>query len=148
MKKETKYKCLRTGLKSDSGNCVWEIGEWKKESSIAICEKGFHCSKTPMQALGYVKGEILAEVEVKGKSIIETDKECWEEMRLVKAYNWTKEDFERDETAISLEEGHYYPDSNYGEKLSIDICPNCFKNKLVPWLESQGAKMRKKEWWY
>lgn len=62
--------------------------------------------------------------------------------------NWAKEAWEREETTILLEEGFYYPDGNYGEKLSVDICPNCFKTKLVPWLEAQGAKMRKKEWSY
>lgn len=86
------YKFLRTGLKSDFGNHTWKIGEWYKEDDIDICERGFHASKTPLQALSYVPGEILAEVEVRGKSIIEDDKECWSEMRVVKAYNWEKKD--------------------------------------------------------
>jgi uncharacterized protein with ATP-grasp and redox domains len=65
---------------------------WRKETEINICNSGFHASQTPLQALGYVHGEILSEVEVRGKSIIQDDKECWSEMRIVKAYHWTKED--------------------------------------------------------
>ena len=86
------YKFLDAGLKSHSGDCVWKLDEWKKETDIDICNKGFHASKTPLQALSYVYGEIVAEVEVKGKSIIEDDKEYWSEMRIVKAYHWTKKD--------------------------------------------------------
>ena len=63
-----RYKFLRKGLKSDNGNNrEWVLNQWRHEDDISICNKGFHASKTPLQALGYVKGEILAEVEVKGK---------------------------------------------------------------------------------
>ena len=48
------YKFLREGLKSQSGHTTWKIGEWQKEDDIDICNKGFHASKTPLQALGYV----------------------------------------------------------------------------------------------
>lgn len=90
---KTLYKFMRTGLKSDNGkDRDWKIGEWRSEKNIKICNSGFHASKTPLQALGYVKGEIIAQVEVKGESIIEDDKECWSDMRIVKAYHWKKED--------------------------------------------------------
>lgn len=86
------YKFLRTGLKSQNGGHEWKIGEWYKEDKVNICNQGFHASKTPLQALGYVPGEIVALVEVRGQSIIEDDKECWSEMRIVKAWNWEKKD--------------------------------------------------------
>ena len=93
MKKKYLYKVLRTGLKSSSGKeRDWVIGEWRKEGNIDICNRGFHGSKTPLQAMGYVAGEILAKVEVRGKSIVQEDKECWSEMRIVEAWNWTKND--------------------------------------------------------
>ena len=57
-----------------------------------MCNSGFHASKTPQQALGYVAGEILAQVEVKGESKKQDDKECWSDMRIVKAYHWKKQD--------------------------------------------------------
>lgn len=91
-KNKTLYKFLRTGLTSDSGNHTWKIGEWYHEDTVDICNKGFHASQTPLQALRYVGGEILAHVEVKGKSVIESDKECWSDMRIVKAWYWRKED--------------------------------------------------------
>src|SRR3990167_1128073 len=88
-----RYKFLREGLKSDNGNNrEWVLNQWRHEDDISICNKGFHASKTPLQALGYVEGEILALVEVKGKSIKEDNKECWSDMRVVKAYKWTKKD--------------------------------------------------------
>lgn len=91
--KTLKYKFLRTGLKSENGeDRDWKIGKWRKESDIKICNSGFHCSDTPLQAFGYVRGEILAQVECKGESIIENDKSCWSEMKIVKAWHWTKED--------------------------------------------------------
>ena len=92
MKTKKLYKFLRTGLGSNSGNHTWKIGEWYEEDKVSICNRGFHASKTPLQALGYVGGEILAEVFVRGKSEIQKDKECWSEMKINKAWNWTKKD--------------------------------------------------------
>ena len=93
MKQKTLYKFLRTGLKSDRKGFGWKIGEWQHvDGEIECCENGFHASYTPLQALGYVRGEIIAEVEVKGKSDKESDKEAWSDMRIVRAWNWTKED--------------------------------------------------------
>ena len=31
------------------------------------------------------------------------------------------------------------------KEVEADLCPNCFLTKLVPWLESQGAKVKKEE---
>jgi hypothetical protein len=92
MKKKQLYKFLRTGLKSGSGNHTWKVGEWYKEQDIEICNRGFHASNTPREAFEYVQGEVLALVEGNGKSIEQDDKSCWEEMRVVKAYHWTKAD--------------------------------------------------------
>jgi hypothetical protein len=93
MKKQLKYKFLREGLKSNSGNLTWEIGKWVHEKGkLDICNNGLHCSLYPDQAFSYVQGEILALVETKGKAIIQEDKECWSDMRIVKAYKWTKTD--------------------------------------------------------
>ncbi len=88
-----KYKFLRIGLKSNSGNHKWVVGKWYTcENKLDICNIGFHCSKGIYQAFSYVQGEYLAEVEVKGRSIKQNDKECWEKMRLVKVYKWKKTD--------------------------------------------------------
>ena len=95
MPKLYKFLKLKDGeIVSDADeNCVWKIGEWKEnEGKIECCRNGFHASKEVFDALCYVKGEILAEVEAKGKSDKEKDKQAWGRMRLTKAWSWTKAD--------------------------------------------------------
>jgi hypothetical protein len=90
-----KYKFLNSvkdKIKSNSGNQVWEVGNWYKHEEISMCNSGFHCSKTILDAMSYVKGEILAEVKTKGEHESQSDKEVWQEMKIVKAYKWTKKD--------------------------------------------------------
>ena len=50
------------------------------------------------------------------------------------------------EVTVKQEEGRNYPDSGYGTKYVIDMCPACFKNKLVPWARENGAKVDEIEW--
>ena len=93
MKKTKRYKFLKEGLKSENGDTSWKLNEWQKyEGELDMCHAGFHCSKGKYQAFSYVQGEILAQVEVKGKSIKEKDKEVWSEMRVVKLWKWQKKD--------------------------------------------------------
>jgi hypothetical protein len=74
-------------------NFVWEIGKWYKvKGKLEMCNNGFHCSEQPLDALGYVQGEVIAIVETKGKSKVQDDKQCWQEMRIIKAHKWTKKD--------------------------------------------------------
>jgi hypothetical protein len=96
-----KYKFLRLkskkivseNHKSGESEFVWEIGKWYTElDKLSICSVGFHCSNTILDALSWVPGEILAIVETKGKSIKQKNKECWEQMKVIKAYHWTKKD--------------------------------------------------------
>ena len=79
---------------SAHGSLKWKVGEWNtvNEDKLDICGYGLHASKKVYQAFSYVHGDVLALVEVKGKSIKQDDKECWSEMRIVKAYKWTKAD--------------------------------------------------------
>ena len=93
LKVKTRYKFLCAGLKSKNGLAKWCKGIWQHcEGELGMCRVGFHCFKQPYDAFSYVQGEILALVEVKGKSIKEDNKECWSDMRVVKAYKWTKKD--------------------------------------------------------
>ena len=72
---------------------VWEIDKWyQAKGKLSICNNGFHCSEKPLDALDYVAGEIIAEVQTDGESIIDSNKQCWRKMKIVKAYNWTKKD--------------------------------------------------------
>lgn len=56
-----------------------------------MCDNGFHCSKHIQDALGYVQGDTLAVVEVRGEHLSQSDKECWSEMRVISIFEFTKE---------------------------------------------------------
>lgn len=60
--------------------------------------------------------------------------------------SWEESRFEINETEISIKitqkEGYSYPDCGRCDKYEIDLCPDCFKNVLVPFLESKGADIR------
>ena len=87
------YKFLQKGLRSDYDHSPWILGEWRTiEGELGLCRNGFHCSKTFLDALRYIRGEVFAEVEVRGDSKEEGDKSVHREMRVVKAWEWTKED--------------------------------------------------------
>lgn len=90
---QTLYKFLRTGLTSDYGDHTWEVGKWYEvEGELEKCGNGFHGSSDPLDALSYVKGEILAICEVEGDCVKDTSKQCWRRMRILDARNWTKHD--------------------------------------------------------
>jgi len=88
---EKRYKFLREGLKSDYNGFQWEIGKWYKTDCLELCH-GFNCSDYIADALYYVQGEILAEVETKGKHFKDDSKSTWEEMRIKKVWKWTPKD--------------------------------------------------------
>jgi hypothetical protein len=72
-------------------NHKFVVGKWYlHKGKIDICHSGYHCSKNIIDAMGFVDCKWLAEVETKGKSIINDDKECWQEMRIIKRWKWTK----------------------------------------------------------
>ena len=89
----TLYKCFKKGLKSEHGNIDWKIGKWQRhKGKLEMCKSGFHASENIIDAMGYVKAEEIALVEVKGKHIGQEDKQCWEYMRISKVWEWKKED--------------------------------------------------------
>ena len=55
--------------------------------------------------------------------------------------NWDSDKNYSSETEITLSEGTTCPDGNgdFQTTFECDICPECFKQKLIPWLESQGV---------
>lgn len=50
------------------------------------------------------------------------------------------------QVTVKQKEGNNYPDCGFGTEFDIDLCPNCFKDKLVPWLRSEGADIRETDW--
>ena len=94
MKTTYLYKSLRPGLRSLNGHeFTWKIGEWKKKTTpLSMCNNGFHASKNVLDAMSYVHAAFIAKVEVRGDHLSQDDKQCWSEMRVVEAKEWTKED--------------------------------------------------------
>ena len=64
--------------------------------------------------------------------------------------DWSTGVYDIDETEfkilISQKEGVSFPEGGGGTEYEVDICPNCFKEKLIPWLDSQGCTAKRKEW--
>jgi hypothetical protein len=61
-------------------------------------------------------------------------------------YSWGAGSYEVLDTEVRLKTGNSYPEGGSGEETTIDICPDCFKNKLIPWVKSQGGEPTTKEW--
>jgi hypothetical protein len=94
VKTKTLWKSMLAGMNSGSGSIgPWKEGEWRKhKGKLEMCQSGFHASENIIDAMGYINCEVLAEVEVCGKHLAQDDKQCWSEMRVVRAWGWTKED--------------------------------------------------------
>lgn len=50
--------------------------------------------------------------------------------------------FDVDEVEVFHREGKSYPGFASGIETSVDMCGECFDDKLVPWLRSQGVEPR------
>lgn len=64
--------------------------------------------------------------------------------------DWNKGLYEINETEIKItitqRDGIAYPEGGSGTEYEIDLCPACFKGRLVPWLKSEGANIEETEW--
>ena len=96
MKKEKPiylWKSLQKGTISNHNNFKWCINKWYKiNGKLEMCINGFHASEMIVDAMKYCELEVLAKVEVRSCHLKQDDKQCWEEMRIVKKWKWTKED--------------------------------------------------------
>lgn len=149
---KTRYKFLREvdgKIKSDSGDCTWKIGEWQKhDSEVKLCNTGFHCSKKVYQAFSFVQGEILAEVEVDGKSDIQEDKEAYSEMRITNAWKWQKKDsvalsIFAAELVIENFEKQFPEDKRPREAIEAAkkvLANDTEKNRSAAWLSARSAE--------
>jgi len=50
------------------------------------------------------------------------------------------------EVTVHQKEGSSFPEGGWGTEYIVDLCPGCFKNRLVPWLKTQGATIQEREW--
>lgn len=62
-----------------------------------------------------------------------------------KSDSWYIDTFTSTETSISYKETTCYPDDYWTRGVSVDICPKCFENKLIPWLKVQGVNAEIKD---
>jgi hypothetical protein len=60
---------------------------------------------------------------------------------------WDVNDVELDISIVN-KTGKSYPETSWGTTYMVDMCPECFQKKLIPWLESQGATILEREWDY
>ena len=128
MNKQLRYKFIHTGMKSENGDLVWKLNQWVHHpGKLDMCRTGLHCSLYPDQAFSFVQGEILALVETKGKFLIQDDKECWSDMRVVKAYKWQK----KDSVALAI----------YAAELVIDIFEKEYPHDDRPRKAIEAAKV-------
>ena len=91
MKKVRRFKFLRNGMKSQHNDYQWTIGKWHKTECVKLCH-GFNCSRRIIDAMSYVQGEILAEVEVRGTHFTGDDKSTHAEMKIIRVWKWQKKD--------------------------------------------------------
>ena len=91
MSKQYLYKFLDAGLKSHYDGSPWTVGKWRTVPEPTVECLGLNASRYVSDALGYVRGVVLAKVEVGGKIIKGDDKWTCEKMRLVAVADWGKE---------------------------------------------------------
>ncbi len=123
------YKSLPADMKPNGFQ--WTVGKWEKERKIKICERGFHASENIIDAMGFVSAGVLAEVEVRGKSQKQNDKQCWSEMKIVRAWKWDK----KDSVALAI----------YAAELVIDIFEKEHPDDKRPRQAIEAAKTYLKE---
>jgi hypothetical protein len=57
-----------------------------------------------------------------------------------KGYDWEDGCYDRNETEIKRRVGTVYPEGGTVHETEIDLCPECFDNKLIPWFKDQGVE--------
>jgi hypothetical protein len=64
--------------------------------------------------------------------------------------DWESSSYTVAETEMSVTVTHRsglsYPEGGSGTEIEIDLCPKCFQDRLIPWLESQGATIEARDW--
>ena len=140
------WKVFKADLKSNNGNVKWELNKWNCcPDKLAMCQSGFHCSKRIIDAMEYTNCEGITRVEVKGKHLKQPDKQVWEYMRIIKVYDWKKEDsvslaiFAAELVIKNFEKE--YPDDKRPRE-AIEAAKKYLKGKISRSAESAGSAAR------
>lgn len=56
--------------------------------------------------------------------------------------DWSADRYGVNEVTVSLREGSSFPEGGSITEIIVDICPDCFTSKLLPWIKAQGGKPR------
>ena len=60
-------------------------------------------------------------------------------------YVWGKDYYDRIGTSVSYSSGYSYPEGGTITETKFDICPECFKTHIIPFMATLGAVPRKEE---
>ena len=52
---------------------------------------------------------------------------------------WGKEEFDTASAKVQMKEGMSFPEGGSYVKTSYDVCPECFKKHIMPFIESLGG---------
>jgi hypothetical protein len=52
---------------------------------------------------------------------------------------WAKGSYDVQDVVVRYKFGSSYPEGTFVDIAEFDICPDCFRDRLVPWLREQGA---------
>lgn len=55
--------------------------------------------------------------------------------------SWGEGYYDRTFVTIEMTEGEVYPEGDFRQGYSYDICPDCFRNHIVKLMDSLGAEM-------
>ena len=58
---------------------------------------------------------------------------------IAKFGDWSNECYVVEEVSVTYRTGSEYPEGSNTETYGFDICPDCFINTLIPWVESEGT---------
>lgn len=62
--------------------------------------------------------------------------------------NWPGGDdggYSVNQTEVEMRTGYSYPECSSTTTVTLDICPECFKTKLLPWFKSLGGTPREEK---
>lgn len=70
---------------------------------------------------------------------------CGRENTRKDSENWCEAEFKKEQVEICYTTGSTYPEGGTVTRHWVDVCPECWASKVVPWLNEQGATLQTKE---
>ena len=67
------------------------------------------------------------------------------EKESISGQGWSNTIYEVEEVTIEYRSGSSYPECSWIRNITVDLCPDCFKNKFITWIKSQNIGYREEE---